>query len=192
MIKKSLIACLLLALAGCGESGKAHLALPRKESSPTLAFVSVVTREALVYNLSLRIYDDDHVELVIGSRQDPEIHFREARSDRDANVRPWQYFVATDTTFQYTHVLQHSGIDRQSYELLLWDMAKSTVDRIPYDPATGTVTYTIGQVPRHITIDSLTDALAIDQDGNGTKDGALSPLVSIDGQKRTPQDLRQK
>ncbi len=128
--------------------------------------------------------------MVITANKTRQLHFYEAQNEADARVQIGEYFVATDTANGYTHVVEYSGIDRQRNELWLWDMAKTTTDQVPYDPATSTASYPVTGIPRRIVIDPLTDALAVDHDGSGVMDGKQSRLVSIDGTVTSQEDLR--
>ncbi len=188
-LKKTLAVLVLSAFAGCGQNDAESARLRASASQKfSLQYISVLTKENLVYNLPLEC-SKDQVDIFINSDRKRRLHFYEAEKETDLKISPEEYFVMTDPANQFTHIAEYSGVDDANNELWFWDMSSYIVVRLPYDPATNTAQLNVANINRKIVFDPLTKKIAVDQNGDGVFNGEQSPIVYYDGEVLLEEDL---
>lgn len=189
-MRKTLIGILLAAMAGCED--KKHNPLPQPEQKPIQKYMRVVTKEDLAYGLSLECFPDRVMMYRGSSCQTRRLHFREAENEDKPNLQVQEYAIMTDVYQRFTHILEYVGRDPRTQELLFWDMAKVDYLRVPYNPETNTAYLDLAEVVRKIKMNPNTEALAIDQDGNGEINGEELPIVYRDDSALRERDMMQR
>lgn len=113
---------------------------------------------------------------------------KEAASETDYNISTADKFVVTRDGI--THVLQYEAWDNtQGAETLTFSYPAGGTQGCSYDPATGAANLVVGGNTFAIKVDTATGNIAIDQNGDGSFDGADVPIMDKYGASITLESV---